>query len=107
MKDVADQTRETHSVYMNDGGWCVIAKGHDIPADEARQIAAEHFGEDAGYITRDLYLSKQRNVKWCERYGNPCDFNGDWHTHFHALATGQAGAEWTEIRPPRKEAYRG
>jgi len=28
---------------------------------------------------------QQHRVKWCERHGDACDSNGEWHAHWHAV----------------------
>lgn len=69
--------------YVDDEGWARIHRGHDL----SRHKLWVDIGrpEEGQLKVEELHLREQRSVKWCERHGDACDLNGEWHTHWHGV----------------------
>lgn len=77
-----------------DGNWCRIHEGHNLPLHIVQvDFQDSHGGMDSLTIDEVFYDHRPR-VKWCSRYGEPCDSNGMWHEH------------WFEGSEPFTIAYR-
>lgn len=76
-----------------DGDWGAILPGHDVDADRLADAMREVLGASKPGRVEQVLWSEQPRVKWCERYGPPCDMNGDWHAHWHEVAPECARAE--------------
>lgn len=53
-----------------------------FPVDQVDIEAARRELNAEAVDCRDFAVKLHRRVKWCERYGFPCDDEGDFHTHF-------------------------
>ncbi|GAS98835.1 uncharacterized protein RMCC_5800 [Mycolicibacterium canariasense] len=75
--------------YIDDEGWARIHRGHNLDVLALRADLAHALGGDVGddrpVNIVEHHLWEQPRVKWCERHGDPCGMNGDWHRHWHAL----------------------
>lgn len=64
-------------------GDAMVLPGHLGQAEVEQAGQAEYRGEQI--CAEHVYWHFQPRVMWCERHGDPCDLNGEWHGHWHAV----------------------
>lgn len=69
-------------------GQGILMHGHSLAVDVVDRELALAFGPlppDSEARQIEMHLSEQRRVMWCGRHGDPCDMEGEWHTHWHPV----------------------
>lgn len=67
------------------GEWKRIHVGHALDRETLR-ADFEHSHAAASGSIEEVWLHYHPRVKWCGRYGWPCDNEGEWHSHWAAAA---------------------
>lgn len=77
----------------------IIFSGHGLLPYDVREAVGHEFG-DRSFTTEEVFLHQQRAVKWCGKYGDPCDREGETHTHWHQIKpTSNPKYHYTVVKP--------
>lgn len=77
---------EAPGCYVSD--WGVIIPGADVAPEVVEAAMEGHHGParpEQRTITEVQHVTYQPRVMWCERYGQACEMNGEWHGHWHGV----------------------
>jgi hypothetical protein len=77
---------------LTDDGWGRVHRGHGLDTSVLLADFNATQGPTGGVRVKEVHLFHQPRVRWCERHGDPCELNGEWHGHWHAVRPGSGTA---------------
>ncbi len=88
---------------VTDDGWGRIHEGHHLNLADLVADLNSARGIDAQDVkVEEVHLTYQHRVMWCEKYGDPCESNGEWHAHWYPVKpTESPGTQFTLVHPRR------
>jgi hypothetical protein len=78
-----------------------IHRGHGLNRDVLlADVRHAHGANVVDMRVQEVHLRYQARVKNCGDYGDPCDFEGFWHSHWHEVRRNEdPEMKFTMVRP--------
>lgn len=76
----------------SNGYWWAVLPGEVTDPAVLADAATAISGDGQALVVRIAHLHYLPRVKWCSRYDQACDFQGEWHSHWMSMHKGPGTA---------------